>query len=62
MKAPWLNLSKEVQNPTFSWQSHGHCVLGYEWLLMVDYKPAGISITGAYYTDLMKQLRTAIKE
>ena len=29
---------------------------------MVNYKPAGISITGAYYADLMKQLRTAIKE
>ena len=29
---------------------------------MVDYKPTGISITGAYYADLMKQLRTAIKE
>ena len=31
-------------------------------MLRVDYKPAGISITGAYYADLMKQLRTAIKE
>ena len=31
-------------------------------VLMVDYKPAGKSITGAYYADLMKHLRTAIKE
>ena len=39
---------------TVLWDSKG--------VLMVDHKPAGISITGAYYADLMKQLRTAIKE
>ena len=39
---------------TVFWDSKG--------VLMVDYKPASISITAAYYADLMKQLRTAIKE
>ena len=39
---------------TVFWDSKG--------VLMVDYKPTGISITGAYYADLMKQLRTEIKE
>ena len=39
---------------TVFWDSKG--------MLMVDYKPADISITGAYYAYLMKQLRTAIKK
>ena len=30
MTAPWLTPTKEVQNPTFSWQSHGHCALGFQ--------------------------------
>ena len=39
---------------TVFWDSKG--------VQMVNYKPAGISITGAYYADLMKQLGPAIKE
>ena len=31
-------------------------------VLIVEYKPAGLYITGAYYADLMKQLRPTIKE
>ena len=62
MEAPWLNPQKKFKTQpsagkvmaTVFWDSKG--------VLMVDYKPAGISITGAYYADLMKQLRTAIKE
>ena len=29
---------------------------------MIDYKPAGTSITGEYYANVIKQLRVAIKE
>ena len=29
-KHPGSPPPKEVQNPTFSWQSYGHCVLGFE--------------------------------
>ena len=29
---------------------------------MIDYKPAGTSITGEYYANVIKQLRGAIKE
>ena len=39
---------------TVFWDSKG--------VIMVDYKPAGTSITGAYYADLIKQLRGAIRE
>ena len=49
---PNLQLAKVMA--TVFWDSKG--------VLMVDYKPAGICITGAYYADLMKQLRTANKE
>ena len=38
---------------TVFWDSKG--------VLLINYKPAGISITGAYYADLMKQLKAAIK-
>ena len=29
---------------------------------MIDYKPAGTSITGEYYANVIKQLKVAIKE
>ncbi|MEW8548519.1 MAG: hypothetical protein AB2693_33880, partial [Candidatus Thiodiazotropha sp.] len=29
---------------------------------MIDYKPAGTSITGEYYANLIKRLRLALKE
>ena len=31
-------------------------------IILIDYKPAGISITGEYYANVIKQLRVAIKE
>ena len=41
---------------TVFWDSKGiTCIL-------IDYKPAGISITGEYYANVIKQLRVAIKE
>ena len=39
---------------TVFWDSKG--------VILVDYKPAGTSITGAYYAELTKQLRVAIRE
>ena len=30
--------------------------------ILIDYKPAGTSITGEYYANVIKQLRVAIKE
>ena len=30
--------------------------------ILIDYKPAGTSITGKYYANVIKQLRAAIKE
>ena len=31
-------------------------------IILIDYKPAGTSITGKYYANVIKQLRVAIKE
>ena len=31
-------------------------------IILIDYKPAGTSITGEYYANVIKQLRVAIKE
>ena len=31
-------------------------------IILIDYKPAGTSITGEYYVNVIKQLRVAIKE
>ena len=31
-------------------------------IILIDYKPAGTSITGEYYANVIKQLRIAIKE
>ena len=30
--------------------------------VLIDYKPAGTSITGEYYANVIKQFRVAIKE
>ena len=39
---------------TVFWDSKG--------IILIDYKPAGTSITGDYYANVIKQLRVAIKE
>ena len=39
---------------TVFWHSKG--------IILIDYKPAGTSITGEYYANVIKQLRVAIKE
>ena len=39
---------------TVFWDSEG--------IILIDYKPAGISFTGEYYANVIKQLRVAIKE
>ena len=39
---------------TVFWDSKG--------IILIDYKPAGTSITGEYYANVIKQLRDAIKE
>ena len=39
---------------TVFWHSKG--------IILIDYKPAGTSITGEYYSNVIKQLRVAIKE
>ena len=39
---------------TVFWDSKG--------IILIDYKPAGTSITGEYYSNVIKQLRVAIKE
>ena len=44
--------SKEMA--TVFWDSKG--------IILIDYKPAGISVTGEYYANVIKQLRVAIKE
>ena len=36
--------------------------LDSKWIILIDYKPAGTSITGEYYANVIKQLRVAIKE
>ena len=39
---------------TVFWDSEG--------IILIDYKPAGTSITGEYYANAIKQLRVAIKD
>ena len=39
---------------TVFWDSKG--------IILIEYKPAGTSITGEYYANVIKQLRAAIKE
>ena len=39
---------------TVFWDSKG--------IILIDYKPAGTSITREYYANVIKQLRVAIKE
>ena len=39
---------------TVFWDSKG--------IILIDYKPAGTSVTGEYYANVIKQLRIAIKE
>ena len=39
---------------TVFWDSKG--------IILIDYKPAGTSITGEYYANVITQLRVAIKE
>ena len=39
---------------TVFWDSKG--------IILIDYKPAGTSITGEYYAKVIKQLRVAIKK
>ena len=46
-------LASKVMATVF-WDSKG--------IILIDYKPAGTSITGEYYTNVIKQLRVAIKE
>ena len=33
-----------------------------KWIILIDYKPAGTSLTGEYYANVIKQLWVAIKE
>ena len=62
MKAPWLTPPKKFRTQpsaskvmaTVFWDSKG--------IILIDYKPAGTSITGEYYANVIKQLRVAIKE
>ena len=39
---------------TVFWDSKG--------IILIDYKPAGTSITGEYYANVIKQLRVAIRK
>ena len=39
---------------TVFWDSKG--------IILIGYKPAGTSVTGEYYANVIKQLRVAIKE
>ena len=34
----------------------------FKGIILIDYKPAGTSVTGEYYANVIKQLRVAIKE
>ena len=62
MEAPWLTPPKKFRTQpsagkvmaTVFWDSKG--------IILIDYKPAGTSITGEYYANVIKQLRVAIKE
>ena len=60
----WAGVSKtkEVQNATLCWQGDGNCTLGHTSVIMLDFLANKSTITGAYYANLLNQLRTAIRE
>ena len=54
--------TKEVQNATLCWQGDGNCILGCTRRYYVGLSSKKSTITGAYYANLLNQLRTAIRE
>ena len=58
----WKRPNLDISYPIISQQENGHHIFGRQRDYMTDYKPAGTSITGDYYTNVIKQLRVAIKE
>ena len=55
MEAPWLT-------PTSASKLMATVFWDFKGIILIDYKPAGTSITGEYYANVIKQLRVAIKE
>ena len=60
----WAGVSetKEVQNATLCWQGDGNVFWDAQGVIMLDFLAKKSTITGAYYANLLHQLRTAICE
>ena len=54
--------AKEVRDSTIYRQSDGHSILDTKGVILLDILPKRSTITGAYYANLLDQLRNAIRE
>ena len=54
--------AKEVHNSTLCWQDDGNLFWDAQGVIMLDFLAKKSTITGAYYANLLNQLRTAIRE
>ena len=61
-KRPGSPPPKKFRTQTLASKVMATVVLDAKGIILIDYKPAGTSITGEYYANVIKQLRIAIKE
>jgi len=63
-KACSVNKPSQIQGRGISWQDTVHCVHFWdaERILLIDYMPHKLTITGVYSTDLFRKLLVAVKE
>ena len=62
MSRAWVPEAKKVQDTTIRRQGDGHSILGCNGVIMLDFLPKRSIITGVFYTNLLDQLRAAIRE
>ena len=55
-------LTQEVSHSSVGWKSHGTILLDCKGVLLVDYLPHKITMTGPHYSELLKNLRQAFTE
>ena len=62
MGRAWVPEAKEVQDATICGKVIATVFWDEKGVIMLDFLPKRSSITGVYYTYLLDQLRTAIRE
>ena len=62
MEASWLTPPKKFRTQPSASKVMATVFWDAKRIILIDYKPAGTSVTGEYYANVIKQLRVAIKE